>query len=184
MMRRWRESSMKCRRPVFFGSLVVSTGASSPFLPIRTSSKKQTRATFAANQGSAGKLGQPDRRCAMLPRCRRRGSTYRNRPRQAQIEGTGQRGVRGCRGAAAVALGCFSSGPNARAAFGYWNQNFRYLPYKQKQARNRRQSTQHHPTRCEKTSLWLNVSESLSNSAAVKTKNQPNRCEGTKVMVV
>ena len=135
MMRRWRVSSMKCRRPVFFGSLVVSTGASSLFLPIRTSSKKQTRATFAANQGSAGKLGQPAQRCAMLPRFRRRGSTYRNRPRQAQIEGTGQRGVRGCRGPAAVALGCFSSGPNARAAFGYWNQNFRYLPYENRQRR-------------------------------------------------
>ena len=42
--------------------------------------------------------------------------------------------------------------------------------YKQKQARNRRQSTQHHATRCAKTSLWLNFMESLPNSAAVKTK--------------
>ena len=62
--------------------------------------------------------------------------------------------------------------------------DFERSEYKQKQARNRRQSTQHHATRCAKTSLWLNFSESLSNSAAVKTKNQLNRSEGTKVMVV
>ena len=60
---------------------------------------------------------------------------YRNRPPRAQIEGTWQRGVRGCCGAAGVALGCFSSDPNARAAFGYWNQNFRYLPYENCQRR-------------------------------------------------
>ena len=47
-----------------------------------------------------------------------------NRPPQAQIEGTWQRKVRGCRGAAGVALGCFGSDPNARAAFGYENQIF------------------------------------------------------------
>jgi hypothetical protein len=54
---------------------------------------------------------------------------------QAQIDGTWQRRVRGCCGAAGVALGCFSSDPNARAAFGYWNQNSRYLPYENCQRR-------------------------------------------------
>ena len=62
-------------------------------------------------------------------------STLQKPPPQAQIEGTGQRGVRGCRGAAGDALGCFGSDPNARAAFGYWNQNFRYLPYENRQRR-------------------------------------------------
>ena len=158
-----------------------------PFFPsMRTSSKNKperpSRPTTQAPR-SAVKLGSPDHECAMLPPCRRRGSTYRNRnpkpkskapgkggfvgvvvqlglrwgasvptrtrerrlvteikifvicltkivsgapasalqkpPPQAQIEGTWQRGVRGCRGAAGVALGCFSSDPNARAAFGY-----------------------------------------------------------------
>ena len=51
-------------------------------------------------------------------------STPKKPPPRAQIEGTWQRKVSGCRGAAGVALGCFGSDPNARAAFGYWNQNF------------------------------------------------------------
>ena len=42
-----------------------------------------------------------------------------NRPPQAQIEVSWQRKVRGCRGAAGVALGCFGSDPNRRAASGY-----------------------------------------------------------------
>ena len=46
----------------------------------------------------------------------------RNRPPQAQIEVSWQRKVRGCRGAAGVALGCFGSDPNRRAASGYQNQ--------------------------------------------------------------
>ena len=46
-------------------------------------------------------------------------SALQKPPPQAQIEGTWQRGDCGCRGAAGVALGCFSSDPNARAAFGY-----------------------------------------------------------------
>ena len=56
--------------------------------------------------------------------------------------------------------------------------------YKQKQARNRRKSTQHRATWCAKRSLRLSFSESSSNSAAVKIKNQLNRSEGTKVMDV
>ena len=63
-------------------------------------------------------------------------------------------------------------------------RNSSVLYYKQKQARNRRQSTQHRATGCAKRSLRLRFSESPSNSAAIKTKNQPNRSEGTKVMVV
>ena len=47
-------------------------------------------------------------------------------------------------------------------------------PCKQKQARNRRQSTQHRATGCAKLSLGLNFPESPSNSAAIKTKkNSP-----------
>ena len=75
-------------------------------------------------------------------------------------------------------------GGGGEASAGFLVRWFSRSRYKQKQARNRRQSTQHHATRCAKTSLWLNFSESLSNSAAVKTKNQLNRSEGTKVMVV
>ena len=56
------------------------------------------------------------------------------------------------------------------------------LSYKQKQARNRRQSTQHRATECAKISLRLRFSESPSNTAAIKTKNQLNRSEGTQVM--
>ena len=39
-------------------------------------------------------------------------------------------------------------------------------------------------TWCENLSLRLRFLESPSNSAAIKTKNQPNRSKGTKVMVV
>ena len=46
----------------------------------------------------------------------------------------------------------------------------RTRPYKQKQARNRRQSTQHRATGRAKRSLRLRFSESPSNSAAIKTK--------------
>ena len=175
---------MKCRRPVFFGSLVVSMGGFVSFPSIRTSSKNEPERHSRPIKAPQGSWAQPsDHECAMLPRCRRRGSTYRNRPPKpksrapgkggfvgvagqlgllwgasvptrtrerrlvtgikislsalrkssaarllqryrnrpprAQIEGTWQRGVRGCCGAAGVALGCFSSDPNARAAFGY-----------------------------------------------------------------
>ena len=48
--------------------------------------------------------------------------------------------------------------------------SWRVLYYKQKQARNRRQSTQHRATGCAKLSLRLRFSESPSNSAAIKTK--------------
>ena len=54
----------------------------------------------------------------------------------------------------------------------------------QKQARNRRQSTQHRATGCAKLSLRLKFLESPSNSAAIETKKQLNRSEGTQVMDV
>jgi len=56
--------------------------------------------------------------------------------------------------------------------------------YKQKQARNRRQSAQYRAIGCAKRSLRLRFPESPSNSAAIKTKNQLNRSEGTQVMDV
>ena len=45
--------------------------------------------------------------------------------------------------------------------------------YKQKQARNRRQSTQHRASECAKRSLRLSFSKIPSNSAAIKTKISP-----------
>ena len=56
--------------------------------------------------------------------------------------------------------------------------------YKQKQARNRRQSTQHRATGCAELSLRLRFSESPSNSAAIKTKISPIEAKERKLWMI
>ena len=98
---------MRCRRPVFFGWLVVSRGAAwCLFLPSQQTPKQAIATFFAANSGSQGSLAHA---CAMLPRSHRRGSTYRNRHPKPNPRAPGKGGARGCCGAAGVAWGCFGS---------------------------------------------------------------------------
>ena len=70
-----------------------------PFFPsMRTSSKNKperpSRPTTQAPR-SAVKLGSPDHECAMLPPCRRRGSTYRNRNPKPKSKAPGKGGFVG-----------------------------------------------------------------------------------------